>query len=144
MWLCYACISVWELQNSKHFNSVQKSSRYLECYKSYDGFHPGTKVQNSSRIPVGVQGFVGFPPHPGCMMIYSNCQMCPALNSTKPYWSNKQVVSLLGCCSNAPGSPRKLSSDMWESNLLPTQFWVRNRARIWLEKIAAHLQHFVA
>ena len=30
--------------------------------------------------------------------------MCPALNS-KPYGSNKQVVPLLGCCSDAPGSP---------------------------------------
>ena len=36
-------------------------------------------------------------------MIYSCHQMCPALNS-KPYWSNKQVVPLLGYCSDAPGS----------------------------------------
>ena len=43
-----------------------------------------------------------------------------------------------------PGLPRKPYSDMWRSNLLPTQFWVRNQAWIWLEKIAALCQHFVA
>ena len=104
MWLFNACISVWKLQNSKHFNLAQKSSRYLECNKSYDGLHPGTVVQNSCQIPVGAQGFVGSPSHLGCMMIYSNHQICPALNS-KQYWSNKQAVPLLGCCSDAPGSP---------------------------------------
>ena len=103
MWLYNACICVWKLQNSKHFNLVQKSSRYLECNKSYDQLHPGTTAQSSSQIPVGAQGFVGSPPHPGCIMIYSYHQMCPALNS-KSYWSNKQVVPLLGCCSDAPGS----------------------------------------
>ena len=124
MWLYNACISVWKLQNSKHFNLVQKSSRYLECDKSYDWFHPGTVAQNSSRIPVGAQGFVGSPAHPGCIMIYSFHQMCPALNS-KPYWSNKQAVPLLGGCSESlgrAGLPRKPFSDMWGLNLLPTQF----------------------
>ena len=105
MWLYNACISIWKLKNSKHFNLVQKSSRYLECNKSYDRLHPGTTVKNSNQIPVRVQGFVGSPPHPGCKMIYSYLQMCPALNS-KPHWSNKQVVPLLGYCSEAPGSPR--------------------------------------
>ena len=42
MWLNNACISVWKLQNSKHFSLVQKSSRYLDCNKSYARLHPGT------------------------------------------------------------------------------------------------------
>ena len=50
---------------------VQKSSRYLGCNKSYRS-HPGTVAQNSNQIPVGAQGFVGSPPHPGCILIYSN------------------------------------------------------------------------
>ena len=61
-------------------------------------------VKNSGQLPVGAQWFVGSPPHPGCIMIYSYHQMCPTLNS-KPYCSNKQVVPLLGCCSDALGSP---------------------------------------
>ena len=81
MWLNNACISVWKLQNSKHFSLVQKSSSYLEYNKSYDRLHSGTAAQNSSQIPVREQGFVGSPPHPGCIMIYSYHQMCPALNS---------------------------------------------------------------
>ena len=104
MWLYNACISIWKLPNSKQFNLVQKSSRYLDCNKSYDQLHPGTAAQNSSQIPVGAQGFVGSPSLPACIMIYSYHQMCPALNS-KPYWSNKQVVPHLGCRSDAPGSP---------------------------------------
>ena len=104
MWLYNACISVWKLQNSKHFHLVKKSSRHLECNKSYDRLHPGTVAQNSGQIPVVAQGFLGSPPHPGCIMIYSYHQMCPALHS-KPYWSNKQVVPLLVCCSDALGSP---------------------------------------
>ena len=50
---------------------------------------------------------MGPPIHPGCIMIYSYHQICPALNS-KPYLSNKQVVPLLGCCSDAQGSPGNL------------------------------------
>ena len=84
----------------------QKSSRYLECNKSYDGLHPETAAQNSSQIPVGAQGFVGSSPHPGCMMVSSNHQMCPALNS-KPYSSNKQVVPLLGCSVLMPRAPQE-------------------------------------
>ena len=98
-------VSVYEnCRIRKHFNLVQKSSRHLERNKSYDQLHPGTAVQNSSQIPVGAQGFVGSSPCPGCIMIYSYYQMCPALNA-KPYWSNEQVVPLLGCCFDAPGSP---------------------------------------
>ena len=39
----------------------KKSSRYFECNKScnYDRLHPGTVAQNSSKIAVGAQGFVG-------------------------------------------------------------------------------------
>ena len=127
MWLYNACISVWKLQNSKHFNLVQKSSRYLKCNKSYVVLHRGAVAQNASQIPVRAQGFVGSPPHPGYIMSYSYHQMFLALNS-KPYWSNKQVLPLrlLFWC---PRLPRKPSGDMWESNLLPTQFWVRFQAR---------------
>ena len=49
---------------------------------------------------------------------YSYHQMCPALNS-KPYCSNKWVVPLLVCCSDAPDPPWKPSGDIWGSNLLP-------------------------
>ena len=35
--------------------------------------YPGTVAQNSHQIPVGSQGFVGSPPHPGCIMIYEGC-----------------------------------------------------------------------
>ena len=127
MWLYNACIGEWKLQNLKNSNLVQKSSRYLECNKSYDRLRPGTTAQNSCQIPVGAQGFVGSPPHPGCIMIYSYHQMCPAFNS-KPYWHNKQVVLLLGCCSDAPGSPGNRLV-IRGSNLLPTQFSGTNLGR---------------
>ena len=53
------------------------------------------------KILLGAQGF------PTTSWLHNDLflpQMCPALNSN-PYRSNKQVVPLLGCCSDAPGSP---------------------------------------
>ena len=104
----------------------------LNITKSYDRLHPDTVAQNSTEIPVGAQGFVGSPPYPGCIVNYYH-QMCPALNS-KPYWSNKQVVVLM--------LPRKPSSNMWGSNLLPTQFSGQIHAQNLPGKKL--LQHFVA
>ena len=78
-------------------------------YKNHQDILNVTKVMTGYiqeprlKILVAVQGFVGSPPHSGCIMIYSYHQMCPALNS-KTYWSNKQVMPLLGCYSDAPGS----------------------------------------
>ena len=141
MWLYNACISVWKLQNSKHFNLVQKSSRYLECNKSYDRLHRGTAAQNSSQIPVGEQGFESSPP-PGCIMIYSYHQLCPALNSN-PYWSNKQVVPLLGCCSDAPGSPGNRLVISGDRTFFELNFRIQPKLEIFLEKIAALSQHFM-
>ena len=140
----YTHASVYEkLQNSKHFRLVQKSSRYLECNKSYDRLHPETVAQNSSQIPVGAQGFMGSLPHPGCIMIYSYHQMSPAFNS-KPYWSNKQVVPLLGCCSDAPGSPGNHLVICGDQTFFQLNFQVQSMPEIYLEKNAALLQHFVA
>ena len=84
-------------------------------YKNHQGILNVTKVMTVYiqepwlkillKIPVRAQRFVGSPPYSGCIMIYSNYQMCPALNS-KPYRSNKQFVPLFkGCSSDAPGSP---------------------------------------
>ena len=77
-------------------------------------------------------------------MIYSYHQMCPALN-LKPYWSNKHVVRLLGCCSDAPvfwcpGLPRKPSRDQ---TFFQPNFGFEIKPEIWLEKIAALLQQLV-
>ena len=114
-----------------------KSLRYFECNKSYDRLHPGTTAQNSSQIPVEAQGFVG------CIMIYSYHQMCLALKS-KPYWSNKQVMPLLGCCSDAPGSPGNHLVICGERTFFQLNFGVQSMLEIYLVKIAALLQHFVA
>ena len=96
-------------------------------------------AQNSSQIPVGAQS----PPHPGCIMIYSYHQMCPALNS-KPYWSNKQVVPLLGCCSDAPGSLGNRLVMCGDRTYFQFNFRVQSMPEIYLEKNAALLQHFMA
>ena len=134
MWLYDACFGVWKLQNSKHFSLVKKSLRYLECNKSYDRLHPGTTSQNSSQNAVEAQGFVGSPTHPGCIMIYSCHQMYPALNS-KPYWSNKQVVPLLGCCSDAPVSPGNRLVICGDRTIFQLSFRVELMPEIYLEKL---------
>ena len=141
MWLHNAaCISVWKLQNSKHFNLVQKTSRYLECNKSYDRLHPGTPAHNSSQIPVGVQGFVGSPPHPGCIMTYSYHQMCPALNS-----NHTEVINRLplGCCSDGQDSPGNCLVVCGDRTFFQLNFRVQPMPEMYLERIAALLQHFV-
>ena len=143
MCLYNACISVWNLQNSKHFNFlVQKSSRYLEYNNGLDGLHPATVTQNSCQIPVRAQGFVGSPSHPGCIMNCSYHQMCPALNS-KPYWSNKQVVALLGCCSDAQGSPGNRLVICGNQTFLWPNSGSESNPEIWLKNIAVLLQHLV-
>ena len=75
-------------------------------------------------------------------MIYSYHQMCPALNS-KPYGSNKQVVPLLGCYSDAPGSPENRLVISEDRTFFQLNFWIQPKLEIFLEKIAAILQHFV-
>ena len=49
----YRCMKIAEF---KAFNLVQKSSRSIECNKSYDRLHPGTTAQTSSQIPEGHKG----------------------------------------------------------------------------------------
>ena len=110
------------------FKALQFGTKIIKVSwsnKSYDRLHPGTAAQNSSQIPVGAQGFV--VPHPGC--IYSYHKVCPALNS-KPYWSNKQVVPLLGCCSDAPGSPGSRLVICGDGTFFQPYFWFE----IWLSK----------
>ena len=106
------------------------------------GLQPGTATQNSNQIPVGEQGFEGSSPHPGCIMIYSYHQMGTALNS-KPYWTNKQVVPLLGCCSDAPGSPENRLVISGDRTFFYLNFRIQLKLEIFLEKTAAILQYFV-
>ena len=55
-------VSVYEkLQNSKHFNLVQNSSRYLDVTKVMTGYIPEPQLKIQVKIPVGAQGFVGSP-----------------------------------------------------------------------------------
>ena len=90
-------------------------------------------AQSSSQLPVGAQWFKVSPPYPGCIMIYSYHQMWPALNS-KPYWSNKQVVPLLGCCSNALGSPGNRLVISGDRTYFQLNFWIQPKLEIFLEK----------
>ena len=62
--------------------------------------------------------------------------MCLALTS-KPYWSNKQVVPLLGFCSDTP-CPQGNLVICGDRTFFPTPFWVRNRARNLTGKILLH------
>ena len=93
------------------------------------------------KFQLGHQGS-WFPPHPGCIMIYSYHQMCPAVNS-KPYWSNQQVVPLLGCCSDAPGSPGNCLVICGDRTFFQLNFRVQSKLEIFLEKFAALLQQFM-
>ena len=87
-------------------------------------------------------GHKGSPPHPGCIMIYSYRQMCPALNS-KPYWSNKQVVPLLDCCSDAPSSPGNHLVISGDQTFFQLNFRIQPKLEIFLDKITALSQHCV-
>ena len=139
-------VSVYEncrIQNTSiWYKNHQNILNVRLCNKSYDRLHPGTVAQNSSQIPVRAQGFVGSPPHPGCIMIYSYYQMCPAVNS-KPNWSNKQVVPLLGCCSDAPGSIGNSLVICGDWIFFQLNFRVQSMPEFCLEKFAALLQYFV-
>ena len=73
---------------------------------------------------------------------YSYQQVYQALNS-KPYWSNIQVVPLLGCCSDAPWSPGNRLVISGNQTFFQLHFWVQSKLEIFLEKFAALLQHFV-
>ena len=135
-------ISVYENCKIQSTAIWYKNHQDLECNKSYDRLHPGTAAQNSSQIPVGAQDYLGSPPHPGCIMIYSYHRTCPTRNS-KPYWSNKHVVPLLGCCSDAPGSPGNRLVICGDWTFFQLNFQVQTWAEINLEKISALLQHFM-
>ena len=74
-------------------------------------------------------------------MIYSYHQMYPALNS-KPYCSKKQIVPLLGCCSDALGSQGNRLVISEDRTFFQLNFWIQ-KLEIFLEKIAALSQHFV-
>ena len=136
MWL-YKCM--YQCMKIAEFKALQFGTKIIKDIlnvTSYDRLHPGTAAQNSSQIPVRAQGFVGSPHHPGCIMIYSYHQICPALNS-KPRCSNEQVVPLLGCCSDAPGSPGNCLVICGDWTFFQLNFRVQSMPEIYLKKIVA-------
>ena len=52
--------------------------------------------------------------------------MCPALNSN-PYWSYKQVVPLLSCCSDALGFPGNRLVIYGDRTFFQLNFWVQSK-----------------
>ena len=113
----------------------------LNVTKVMTGYIQGPQIKILVKFQSGHK-FEGSPPHLGCIMIYSYHQMCPAFNS-KPYWSNKQVVPLLGCCSDALGSPENRLVISGDPTFFQLNFRIQPKLEIFLEKIAALLQHFV-
>ena len=78
------------------------------------------------------------PHHPGCIMIYSYHRMCIAEFKTI---LNKQVVPLLGCCSDAQSSPGNRLVICGERTFFQPNFGFEIKLEIRLEKLASLLQH---
>ena len=139
----FCCICGYIMHVSVYENCrIQSTSVW---YKNRQDILNVTTVMTELQLKILVkflkaQGFVCCPPHPSCIMIYSYHQMCPVLNS-KPYWSNKQVVPLLGCCSNAPCSPGNRLVICGDRTFFQLNFLVQSMPEIFLEKIAVLWQH---
>ena len=120
--------SIWYKNHQDILNITKVMTGYIQ--------EPRPKIL--VKFQSGHKGFLGSPPHPGCIMIYSYHQMCLALNS-KLYWSNEQVVPLLGCCSDAPGSPGNRLVICGDRTFFQLNFLGQSMPEIYLEKIAALL-----